>query len=262
MTIPPSNHQDPTPFGKLLSLLTLLAAALYFTGWIYRWAYYGFFHLEVTTLNLPFESFYLAVVQVMFGDPLTIVRTIGTILIAGLVILFALKLWQQVKDWARPLSRNLPLTNTLQFLSLMTEELIIVLLIVATLFWTAQWQGKVDAWRDAVNETSLLPMITVVLPESGAALGRPLDKSKPLANPSGFRIIGDRDWYDRLLGQELTDTDDPKKPRVWRLLLDRDGYFYIFPALPKKDRFLSFPVLTIYKSSNPLIILSPNLSKN
>ncbi len=258
MTTPPQSNQDLNPFGKLLSLLALLAAALYFTGWIYRWAYYDFFHIEVTTLDLPFESFYLAAFQVLFGHPLIIAKTIGTILIIGLVTLIVLKLRQWATDWllrSRLPSRKLASPSTLQFLGALTDELIIVLLILTTLFWVAQWQARIDALRDAVNKTSTLPIVTVVLPEEEAALGREVDN--PLKNPSGLRIIGDRERYNQLLGKELTNTDNPDQPRVWRLLLDRDGYFYIFPALPKKDRYLSFPVLIIYESSNQLIILGP-----
>jgi hypothetical protein len=57
--------------------------------------------------------------------------------------------------------------------------------------------------------------------------------------------------------------NDIEKSRVWRLLIDRDGYFYIFPALPKKDKYLSVPVLTIYESGNgdQLTILSPKVSE-
>ena len=256
------SNQDLNPFGKLLSLLALLAAALYFTGWIYRWVYYGFFHIEVTTLNLPFESFYLAAFQVLFGHPLIIVRTIGAILVNGLAIFIALKLRQRVADWflrSRLSSRKLASTSTLQFLGALTDELVVVLLILTTLFWLAQWQARADAWRDAVNATSTLPVITVIFSEEEAVLGRGIDN--PLINPSGLRIIGDQEQYNRLLGKELTDTEGPDQPRVWRLLLDRDGYFYIFPALPKKDRFLNFSVLIIYEGSNQLTILSPANAK-
>ncbi|GAB4377388.1 MAG: hypothetical protein Kow00121_26690 [Elainellaceae cyanobacterium] len=261
MTTSPSSDKDLNPFGKLLSLLALLAAALYFTGWIYRWAYYGFFQLEVTTLNLPFESFYLASFQVLFGHPLTIARTIFVVLVTGVVILYALKLGHWVTNRflrSRLLSLKLASTSTLRFLAALVDELIIVLLIVTALFWMAQWQARADAWRDAVNATSSLPVITIVVPEEEVGLGRQLDN--PLVNPSKFRIIGDRGLYDRLLGKELTDTEDPEEPRVWRLLLDRDGYFYIFPALPTKDRFLSVPVLIVYESSKQITILSPNPS--
>ena len=152
MTTPTQSNQDLNPFGKLLSLLALLAAALYFTGWIYRWNYYDFFQVEVTTLNLPFESFYLAAFQVLFGHPLTIIRTISALLVTGLAILAALKLRQKgaaMLRRSRLPSLNLAPTNTLQFLAVLTDELIVVLLILITLFWVARWQARADAWKDA-----------------------------------------------------------------------------------------------------------------
>ena len=62
--------------GRLASLLVLLGAVLYFTGWTYRWSYFGFFQLEVTTLPLPLESFYIAAFQVFFGSIQAFAHTI------------------------------------------------------------------------------------------------------------------------------------------------------------------------------------------
>ncbi|MEG4857246.1 hypothetical protein QUB75_06105 [Microcoleus sp. K1-B6] len=53
---PPSNP-EPSILGTFASILGLLSAALFFTGWIYRWAYFGFFQLEVTTLDLGASQF-------------------------------------------------------------------------------------------------------------------------------------------------------------------------------------------------------------
>ncbi|MDJ0576012.1 MAG: hypothetical protein QNJ65_12700 [Xenococcaceae cyanobacterium MO_234.B1] len=268
MTSSPQNNQELNPLGKLLSLVALLAAALYFTGWVYRWAYFGFFHVEVTALNLPVESFYLAAFRSLIGHPLTILRTIITLSITALVILVTLQLIQKLQRFiVRYLGRiPLNLTNTqlgsLNFLYSLINELVIVLWTLAALFLLAQWQADGDAFRDAVNETSRLPVVTTVIREENAALGRNLDN--PLVNPSGFRLIGDRNLYDKLLGKELTDTSSPDQPRVWRLLIDREGYFYIFPALPKRESKQSVPVLIIYESGNgdQLTILSPEVAEN
>nr|WP_317265376.1 hypothetical protein [Arthrospira sp. SH-MAG29] len=65
--------------GRIASLLVMLGAVLYFTGWTYRWIYFGFFQLEVTTLPLPLESFYIAAFQVFFGSFRAILHTIITI---------------------------------------------------------------------------------------------------------------------------------------------------------------------------------------
>ncbi|MEO1006800.1 MAG: hypothetical protein AAFW67_13335 [Cyanobacteria bacterium J06638_38] len=263
VTSAPQNNQELNPLGKLLSLVALLAAALYFTGWIYRWAYFGFFQVEVTTLNLPAESFYLAAFRSLVGNPSIFCKTTIAFMITVLVIIVTLQISQKLQRLiVRYLGRiplNLTSTNqsSLNILSSLLNELIIVLWILAALFFLAQWQGDRDAFRDAVNETSRLPVVTVITGEANAALGRDLDN--PLVNPSGFRIIGDRASYDRLLGKELTDISNQNQSRVWRLLIDQDGYFYIFPALPDKNKNLSVPVLMIQKSSEQLIILSPKV---
>ncbi len=264
------NGSDLNPLGRLLSLVALLAAALYFTGWIYRWTYFGFFQLEVTTLSLPLESFYLAAFQALLGSPLAVVKTIAVFAVAGLGTLAAVKgvqrLLQKLPFWkalSRGLRRLRPApTDSLRFLASLVDELIIVLFLLTVLFWLAHWQARADAWRDVVNETSTLPVVTVAIAEKNAALGRQLDD--PLVNPTGFRIIGDRALYDRLLGQELTDLENPAQPRVWRLLIDQDGYFCIFPALPVPDKRLSFPVLIVYESTNgdQLTILAPDTTKD
>ncbi|MDJ0904164.1 MAG: hypothetical protein QNJ55_35810 [Xenococcus sp. MO_188.B8] len=267
MTSPPQNDQELNPLGKLLSLLALLAAALYFTGWIYRWAYFGFFHVEFTSLNLPLESFYFAAFRSLLGHPLIILRTIITFGITLLVIIFTLQVIQKLQGWLVRYQGNISLNLTLaqqgllRFCYSLIDELIIVLWTLAALFFLAQWQADRDAFRDAVNETSRLPVVTAIIREENAALGRNLDN--PLLNPSGFRLIGDRSLYETLLGKELTDISNQKQPRVWRLLIDRDGYFYIFPALPERDRKQSVPVLIVYESGNgdQLTILSPKVQK-
>lgn len=262
MTSSPTNNQQLNPLGKLLSLVALLAAALYFTGWIYRWAYFGFFQVEATSLNLPVESFYFAAFRALLGHPLIFLRTAITFIITGWVIIFTLKIIQKLQRVAIRYLGRIPLNLTpnqlssLNFVSSLVNELVIVLWTLAALFFLAQWQGERDAFRDAVNETSTLPVVTAVISEENAPLGRNLDN--PLINPSGFRVIGERGLYERLLGRELTDTSSPERPRVWRLLIDQDGYFYIFPALPTKNRNLSVPVLIVYESGdgNQLTILA------
>jgi len=257
-----ANAPDISPLGKLLSLLGLFAAALYFTGWIYRWAYFSFFQIQVTSLNLPGGSFFLAAFQVFFGHPLAIVKTVVAVVLTTLAYLIGISLRQkltaQLSRRVAPRWRLAP-AGSLKFLAGLADELIIVLVTLTILFWLAKWQANADAWLDAVHETSSLPVVTVVFAADDAALGRQLDNL--FANPDGLRIIGDPGLYNRLLGQELTDVEDPDQPRVWRLLLNKDGAFYIFPALPKKDRLLRPPVLVIQSSDSKLTILSPRVSE-
>lgn len=257
-----SSTSSTVPFSKLLSILGILAIALYFTGWIYRWAYFSFFEINLTSFDLPRESFFLAAFQTFFGHPFAIIRTVTVILVAvgsGIVSIWARQrltslLFRKVTLWVRPNP-----TASFRFLIGLTDEVIIILIGLAALFWLAQWQANTDAWRDAVNETSSLPVVTVVFNKETAVLGRQL--TDPFDNPKDIRLIGDAGSYNRLLGQELTDTEDSNQPRVWRLLLSKGNALYIFPALPRKDRFLSIPVLIIQSSNSELTILSPRVSE-
>ncbi len=251
-----ADTQPISPLGKLLSLLGLFAAALYFTGWIYRWAYFSFFQIEVTSLNLPVESFFIAAFQVFFGHPLAILRALATLVFVTIACILAVSLRQKLTN---QLSRRIASPSApLRFLADLADELIIVLLTLTTIFWLARWQANTDAWLDAVHETSSLPVVTVVFAADDAALGRQLDNF--FDDPHGLRVIGDLGLYKDLLGRELTDVEDPDQPRVWRLLLSKDGVSYVFPALPRKDRFLDPPVLAIQTSDSKLTILSPRVS--
>lgn len=241
------------PLSKLVSLIALLAAGLYFTGWIYRWAYFSFFHIQITSLNLPVESFYLAAFQALVGSPLTIIRTLIIFCVTFVAILLSLKVLQIIQIKFSNIIQRFPLNlsqnhlSSLQFLASLLDELIIIAWLLISLFFLAQWQGDQDAFIDAVNETSNLPVITAIMSES-SPLGRKLDN--PLLNSSNFRVIGDEDLYKRLLGKELTNTDDSDNKRVWRLLIERENYLYIFPALQEKNKQLSVPVVTLYKRDN------------
>ncbi|MGK7872709.1 MAG: hypothetical protein AB4426_05165 [Xenococcaceae cyanobacterium] len=73
MSNSPQAKNVPGILGGIASIVALLGISLYFTDWIYRWAYYGFFHLEVTTLDLPLQSFLLVPLQVFFGSPQIII---------------------------------------------------------------------------------------------------------------------------------------------------------------------------------------------
>lgn len=257
------NTSDLSPLGRLLSLLGLVAAALYFTGWIYRWAYFGFFQIEVTSLDLPGESFFLAAFQALAGHPLTILKTVVAVVLISLICFLLVEVRQKLTiNLSRRISfRRLQNTSKiLPFLGGLVDELIVVLVILTALFWLARWQAIADVWKDATNETSALPVVTLVFADDDAALGRLLDPSKESYNPENLRVMGDRNTYMNQLGSELTNIDDPDWPRVWRLLLDKDGILYVFPALPVKDRSLRPPVLAFQSSDSKVTILSPRVS--
>ncbi len=260
-----TNQNDTYFFGKLLSVLALLAAALYFTGWTYRWAYFSFFRIDISSLQLPFESFYLVAFHVFFGNYLAIFRTILTLIIT--IIFFPLTL-QVIHVFFLNLSHILPRSyqrirfNSMRFLRSLVDELIIILWVLTALFILAQWQGDEDAKLDAINETSTLPTVTFISPETNAPLGRKLDD--PFSNPNNFRIIGDMERYKNILTQDYSDR---KKQRVWRLLHDDPGSVYIFPALSSQeissDPNLRPPILVIYESGNgdQMMIIAPSLKE-
>ncbi|HAX80775.1 MAG TPA: hypothetical protein DCY88_34295 [Cyanobacteria bacterium UBA11372] len=285
-TPPPPPADEPNILGKIIGLLGLLAVFLYFTGWVYRWAYFSFFQLEVATLDLPVESFFIASFQALVGNIWAIFRTAIAFILTA--ILIHLTLWlipklanaiarqldrmrsqivtrltnRRQRFWARQIEslanfRSMNLSAVKYLRSLIQETVVVVWTLIA-LFYLAQWQADADALLDAVNSTSSLPVVTLINSdaENKTALGRKLDN--PLINPSptNFRIIGDKKRYESLLGKEI---NDPNNTRVWRLLIARNNYVYIFPALPEKTANLRPPVVAIHESDGgePLLILSP-----
>ena len=115
----------------------------------------------------------------------------------------------------------------------------IVSVILIILFWLARFQGTADARRDAGLQ-STLPAVTVVTPEKRLGIGRKLEDLTD--NPAGFRIIGDAKRYNQLIGREINDRDDK---RVWRLLIDRNGFFYLFRSLPPNANSKERPTIVI-----------------
>jgi hypothetical protein len=265
--------------GSFAGQLGLLSVILYFTGWVYRWAYFGFFQLEVTTLDLPLESFFMVPLQVFLGDFWTLCKTVFAVVIASFLIQLTLwaiqalkpagtnnqnKLCSQVIQCAQKLHKSFIAQKLRQFLETifpqpLLNEMVIVAWVLTILFWLAQSQGTVDAYRDAVNTTSLLPVVTLVTPENHLALGRKIDDL--LTNPSmkGYRIIGDKGVFDRLRGRETNDTTNPTDPIVWRLLMERGGWIYLFPSLPPNAASTNRPYILVVRESgfgDQLLILS------
>lgn len=218
----PPPADEPNVLGKIIGLLGLLAVFLYFTGWVYRWAYFSFFKLEVTTIDLPVESFFIASFQALVGNIWAIFPTAIAFILTAILIHLTLWLIPKLanaiaRQLDRMRSRVTHLTNRRQqswiarqieslaqfrsmdlsavnFLRSLIQETIVVAWTLIALFYLAQWQGNADALLDAVNSTSSLPVVTLVNSdtENKAALGRKLDN--PLTNPSpaNFRIIGDK----------------------------------------------------------------------
>ena len=137
----------------------------------------------------------------------------------------------------------------------LVEELVIVFWLLLLLYGLAGSQGLADARRDAVDETSTLPLITIAMPGKEAVIGR--DPDQLLINPTGVRLFGSRDRYDTLLGAELNPASGGHR---WRLLSDAGGQLLVFPSLPAAEVGGKAPPVLIFPDGGKgdrLIILSP-----
>lgn len=284
--------QELNILGKVASVVGLLGAALFFTGWIYRWSYFYFFQLEVTTLDLPAQSFLIVPLQVFFGDGWAIFKSVIALIFTAIAIIITLWLIQVIGSavsvkidrwrshiisycerrdrfwWARQLKSLVQFNSinidSIKFLRSLVDEVVIVAWILVVLFWLASWQGTADARRDA-GQNSTLPVVTLVTPENRSALGRTLDDE--FTNPSlkGYRIIGDRGLFNSVRRKGETDTSNKNNPRVvWRLLMERGGWIYLFTALPVNSQASDRPIVIAIQEgqlSQHLMILSGETSK-
>ncbi len=293
MTASPQPTPESNILGSFASVVGLLGAALFFTGWIYRWSYFSCFQLNVITLDLPVESFFLVPLQVFLGDGPTILRSAIALLLTALAIYLSLWLVNSInktvaakinrrarrwrfyarrrrlgllhrflKSWQR---FNINRLNSIKLLRSLVDEIIIVGWVLLVLFWSAYHQGIADARRDA-GENSSLPAVALIAKQDNIALGRKIDDPTLRLDPKGFKAIGDTGLFADLSKRDYTDIN-PKEPRVWRLLLERGNWIYLFPALTKeqqKDPKARPPVIAIQQSQSgdQLLIVSPEPSQS
>jgi hypothetical protein len=275
---PPANI-----LGNIISVAGLLGASLYFTGWIYRWAYFSYYQLEVTTLDFPLESFLLVPLQVFFGNAYAIFHSLVAALFTFVLIVATLVVVtlssQQLTAFLRYQSFRHPklpryIRNrglrfpSLTFLRSLFDEAIIVFWVLLVLFWLARDQGWQDAQRDAINQTSTLPVVALISPDSQLILGINLDRSstgeQEFLNPSlqGHSLIGDPGLIRQIQVGGLNDIPEGK---VWRLLIERGNWIYLFRTLSKAEIekkarpvILAIPEVALGKQ---LMILSPNVAE-
>jgi len=284
---------QPTPesniLGHFASVVGLLSVALFFTGWIYRWSYFYCFQLNVITLDLPVESFFLVPLQVFLGDGWTILRSAIALLLTALGIYVSLWLVNSINKtvaakingtitrwlsypygrrfrWLYRILNSLQQFNVNRYKSIkllrsLVDEIIIVGWVLLMLFWSAYHQGIADARRDA-GENSSLPAVALIAKQDNIALGRKFDDPTDRVPPKGFKAIGDVGLFADLSQIDYTDINNPKEPRVWRLLLERGNWIYLFPALTKeqqKNPKVRPPVIAVQQSQSgdQLLIVSP-----
>jgi hypothetical protein len=128
------------------------------------------------------------------------------------------------------------------------------------LFFLAKQQGFTDARRDAINNTSTLPVVTVIASETYLSVGRNPEDTATTPTLQKYRFIGDLGLLEKLKGEVYNDTFDPKKSRIWRLLLERGGRIYLFRTLADNAALDERPLVLGIKvgdTGEPLIILSP-----
>ncbi|MFB8795373.1 MAG: hypothetical protein U7126_14405 [Microcoleus sp.] len=289
MTASPQPTPESNILGNFASVIGLLGAALFFTGWIYRWSYFSCFQLNVITLDLPVESFFIVPLQVFLGDSWTILKSAIALLLTSLAIYHTLWLvnsinktvatkingilagslsypggtrfrwlYRILKSWQQ---FNVNRYNSVKLLRSLVDEIIIVGWVLLVLFWSAYHQGIADARRDA-GENSTLPAVALIAKQDNIVLGRKLDDPTLRLAPKGFKAIGDAGLFEDLSKRDYTDINNPKEPRVWRLLLERGSWIYLFPALTteqQKDPKARPPVIAVQQSQSgdQLLIISP-----
>ncbi|MEL6459448.1 MAG: hypothetical protein AAFQ91_14485 [Cyanobacteria bacterium J06621_15] len=281
-----NNHeaQNLNILGGIAGLIGIIGLFTYFTGWVYRWAYFGFFELDINSIQLSFESFFLVPIQLFLGDLYKIILLVGVffitfntikitlllinefsvsnykyttpLLIAKLQVYFSKFIYKLPSGvYQKKLKKfiNSKISVSLFIKKLhsfylfkllrsfaqifpqpLRNEIAIVAWALTALFWFAQYQGHVDAFRDAVDETSTRPIVTLVTTKENLAIGRELgnenelDNLKKIPSLKDFRIVGDVKQFYQIWGKGT----NLNQPIVWRLLLQSDDWLYLFPALP------------------------------
>ena len=92
--------------GTFASILGIISIFIYFIGWIYRWAYFAFFQINITTLELPLESFFIAPVQVIAGNASAVLITLLGIFVAIFFIRIILLLINKINEYLLQFADN------------------------------------------------------------------------------------------------------------------------------------------------------------
>jgi uncharacterized membrane protein len=281
----PSSAPKTKLLAEFIGQASVFGIFLYFTGWIYRWAYFGYYQIDINTLSLSQQSFLIVPLQVFLGSLAAAGRAL-LLLVSLMFVISAISvvvqsaretfgthayelettkynLWK-TKPNETPVLFQRFVVNTL--LLPFVVDIVIVLIVLASLFGLASLQGNDDAKRDAFNETSTLPIITYISHSEEFPLGRNL--AQPLLNPAlkSFRVIGDFNLFRQLQGRDLTDKTIPNQP-VWRMLLGDNNWIYLIPSIPggiPQNPSIRPPVVAMRTANNisDLMLLSPSQSAN
>jgi hypothetical protein len=258
MTQPTQNSSTPESskgggFTSILSIASLIGAALFFSGYVYRWAYFSYFLLDIAELNFPAETYPIVPIQVFCGTPWLVLRTLLFVFLTAMVIRAVLWGLQTIERWRRRLPNLVPrgsrfltsgLVELTNAMSTLLHEVVIVIGILIMLFWVSRCQGTADAQRDAYNDTSKLPMIALVIPDKdkNVALGRLLADPKIDPALTGFRYFGDRALFDEIYRKE-DNISSTGKDEFWRILLSQENWMYLFKSMSGTPQKNNFPVV-------------------
>lgn len=269
-------------FASLLSLLGIIS---FFSGWIYRWAYFNYFNLDITRLNYPPQSFLLVPLQLFLGRPENILKISIILIILPIIIYLNLELlniisisikhqlitllnriqsaWLKKALWRMLLSPDPAYREGLNRYASLIRELVIVSWVVGVVFWFSQHQGFADARKDAVNATSSLPVVTFVGRQEDFILGtdlRIIDDNGVPPDPQLMNsvIVGDLGLAKLVRQKSLNDVC---VDRVWHFLTERDDWVYIFFTLKAKESSETQPIVVTFPKAegDQLIILSPSV---
>jgi hypothetical protein len=255
---------------KSNGFFSLIGIILFFSGWIYRWAYFSFFGLDINLQSFLSQSFFIVPIQIFFGSVYNILRTAILILSLPLLssmtviyvnrlrllaaILIARILIIPVRHKCLCLAKDRS-GRRQPFFPLMLNETVVAAWALILTFWLSHQQAQSDARRDAVDSTSTLPVVSLLVPTTGFVLGQDLrhldDNNQLITDPElkNYSLIGDHNLARDLRSTSLS---SPEKKQVWRLLAqETGGWLYLVRTMPPSAN----------KDDRPMVLAIPNASQ-
>lgn len=273
-----SSEKNPPLLGGFASILSLLGITLFFSGWIYRWAYFSYFSLDVNSQPYTAQSFLIVPIQIYLGRSSNLLKTLLAVLalpllislslrVLPLLISLSVRVLNGLQAWITNLCYRLPWIHSLpvrldrppsgpdhreRFIASLLDEAVIVAWVLAALFLLSKHQGLADARRDAVEGRSTLPAVSLVLPQGEGILAQDLrlleDNGAPIPDPplANHALIGDLNLARDLRATSLSDGG---RQQVWRLLTrEPEGWLYLIRTLPP----------TAPAKERPMVLAIPN----
>jgi hypothetical protein len=251
--MPSSSQSDSslTPLSAFASFVGVMSLFLYYSGWIYRWAYFDSFAIDIRSLNFSTESFIFVTIQVFLGslDKFVLLVAMGFVdlLIIKLVLWFLgdgtskdrrrstiareLEIIHGIFKPTRWITKIIhgifesivwiteiihgvfkPIRWIAKIIpSNLLKELITVAFILVFLFFFARYQGMIDASRDAVDATSTRPTITIVGSATKLPIGRKIDDISAVPIPKEINIIGGKEELENIKDIDINYHNSDKK---------------------------------------------------